>query len=163
METASTKEISSRLSIAPAPVTNMFTRLREMRLVEYQRYRGASLAEAGCAEALRLVRRHRLIETFLMEHLGYSWEDVHDEAERLEHVVSDEFNERLAELLGHPGRDPRGDLIPISDGTMPPEDSSPLSASTEGTRVEVARVGHENVASLSYLGKRGLMRGGQSS
>ena len=159
METASIEEISSRLSIAPASVTNMFTRLREMGLVEYQRYRGASLTEAGCAEALRLVRRHRLIETFLMEHLGYSWEDVHDEAERLEHVVSDEFNERLAELLRHPDRDPRGDPIPGSDGTMPPEDSSPLSASTEGTRVEVARVGHENVASLSYLGKRGLMPG----
>lgn len=125
METASTKETSSRLSIAPASVTNMFTRLREMGLVEYQRYRRDSLTEAGYAEALRRVRRHRLIESFLMEHLGYSWEDVHDEAERLEHVVSDEFNERLAELLGHPDRDPHRDPIPGSDGTMPPRTLPP--------------------------------------
>src|SRR5215217_1878736 len=88
---ASTNDIAGRLFIAPASVTNMFARLQEMGLVEYERYYGASLTETGCAEALRLVRRHRLIETFLLEHLGYSWEEVHEEAERLEHAVSDEF------------------------------------------------------------------------
>jgi DtxR family Mn-dependent transcriptional regulator len=158
-EAAATKDVADRLSIAPASVTNMFTRLREMGLVEYERYHGASLTEAGCIEALRLVRRHRLIETFLMEHLGYSWDDIHDEAERLEHAVSDEFTERLAELLGHPNRDPHGALIPDPDGTMPPEDSSPLSASTEGTCAQIARVGHEDATVLSYLGERGLMPG----
>ena len=116
-EAASTKEVADRLSIAPPSVTNMFTRLREMGLVEYERYHGASLTQAGRAEALRLVRRHRLIETFLMQHLGYSWQDVHGEAERLEHAVSDEFTDRLAQLLGHPARDPHGDLIPAKDGT----------------------------------------------
>jgi len=158
-EAAATKDVAARLSIAPASVTNMFTRLREMGLVEYERYHGASLTEAGCIEALRLVRRHRLIETFLMEHLGYSWDDIHDEAERLEHAVSDEFTERLAELLGHPNRDPHGAPIPGPDGTMPPEDSSPLSASTEGTCAQIARVGHEDATVLSYLGERGLMPG----
>ena len=158
-EAASTKEVADKLSIAPPSVTNMFTRLREMGLVEYERYHGASLTEAGCTEALRLVRRHRLIETFLMEHLGYSWDDIHDEAERLEHAVSDEFTERLAELLGHPNRDPHGAPIPDPDGTMPPEDYSPLSASTEGTCAQIARVGHEDATVLSYLGERGLMPG----
>jgi DtxR family transcriptional regulator, Mn-dependent transcriptional regulator len=84
---ASTKDVAERLSIAPPSVTNMFARLQEMGLVEYERYRGASLTERGRGEALRLVRRHRLIETFLLEHLGYSWEEVHEEAERLEHAV----------------------------------------------------------------------------
>src|SRR5215204_2250400 len=159
-DVATTKDVADRLSVAPASVTNMFTRLREMGLVEYERYHGASLTEAGCIEALRLVRRHRLIETFLMEHLGYSWDDVHDEAERLEHAVSDEFTERLAELLGHPNRDPHGTPIPDPDGTMPPEDSSPLSASTEGTCAQIAkRVGHEDTTARSYMGERGLMPG----
>jgi DtxR family transcriptional regulator, Mn-dependent transcriptional regulator len=157
-EAASTKEVADKLSIAPPSVTNMFTRLREMGLVEYERYHGASLTQAGRTEALRLVRRHRLIETFLMQHLGYSWQDVHDEAERLEHSVSDEFTDRLAELLGHPARDPHGDLIPAKDGTMPLEDAFPLSTSLEGTQVEVAKIG-DVPEYLSYLGERGLMPG----
>ena len=90
----------------------MFVRLREMGYVEYERYRGVSLTERGHEEALRLVRRHRLIETFLLEHLGYSWGEVHEEAERLEHAVSDEFTERLSEFLGHPGQDPTGTPSP---------------------------------------------------
>ena len=158
-DVATTKDVADRLSIAPASVTSMFTRLREMGLVEYEPYHGASLTEAGCTEALRLVRRHRLIETFLMEHLGYSWNHVHDEAERLEHAVSDEFTERLAELLEHPNRDPHGALIPGPDGTIPPEDASPLSTSTVGTRAQIVRVGHEDAAALSYLGERGLRPG----
>jgi DtxR family Mn-dependent transcriptional regulator len=158
-EAAATKDVADKLSIAPPSVTNMFTRLREMGLVEYERYHGASLTQAGRAEALRLVRRHRLIETFLMQHLGYSWQDVHDEAERLEHAVSDEFTDRLAELLGHPDRDPHGDLIPAKDGTMPLEDAFPLSTSLEGTQVEVAKIGHDVPEYLSYLGERGLMPG----
>src|SRR5215216_3292409 len=85
---ASTKDVADRLSVAGASVTNMFARMREMGLVEYERYQGASLTESGREEALRLVRRHRLIETFLLEHLGYAWDEVHEEAERLEHAVS---------------------------------------------------------------------------
>lgn len=104
---ASTKDIADRLSISSASVSNMFVRLQEMGLAEYERYQGASLTEAGRVEALRLLRRHRLIETFLLKCLNYSWEDVHEEAESLEHSVSDGFTERLVEFLGHPPRPAR--------------------------------------------------------
>ena len=157
--TASTNELSSRLSVAPASVTNMLKRLQEMGLVEYERYRGASLSEKGLVEALRLVRRHRLIETFLVEHLGYSWQDVHEEAERLEHAVSDEFTERLAEFLGYPDRDPHGAPVPAADGTLPPEDSRSLTEAEAEERVVVSRVENREAAALSYLGERGLVPG----
>jgi len=157
-DVASTKDVADRLLIAPPSVTNMFVRLREMGFVEYERYRGVSLTERGREEALRLVRRHRLIETFLLEHLGYSWGEVHEEAERLEHAVSDGFTERLAEFLGHPGQDPHGDPIPAADGTMQPDDSFPLSEATPGQRVRVAKVGDEP-SMLDYLGEHGLVPG----
>src|ERR671917_2908551 len=156
---ASTKEVADRLSVSSASVTNMFGRLQEMGLVGYERYRGASLTRRGLVEALRLVRRHRLIETFLMEHLGYSWQDVHDEAEKLEHAVSDEFTERLAELLGHPGRDPHGELIPAADGTLTPERSVPLSEAEVGQSVRILKVGDERSSVLNHLGERGLVPG----
>ncbi len=156
---ASTKDVATRLSISSASVTNMFGRLQEMGLVEYERYRGASLTGAGRREALRLVRRHRLIETFLMEHLGYSWQDVHEEAERLEHAVSDEFTERLAELLGHPGRDPHGDPIPAADGTLVLESSRPLGEIEAGQHIRIVKVDDESASVLNHLGERGLVPG----
>jgi DtxR family transcriptional regulator, Mn-dependent transcriptional regulator len=157
--TASTKEVANRLSVSSASVTNMFGRLQEMGLVRYERYRGASLTRRGLVEALRLVRRHRLIETFLLEHLGYSWQDVHEEAERLEHAVSDKFTERLAKLLGHPDRDPHGDLIPAADGTFASERSKPLSETEAGQRVHIIRVSDESASVLNHLGDRGLIPG----
>ncbi len=156
---ASTKDISVRLSVAPASVTGMFGRLQEMGLVEYERYRGASLTRRGLEEALRLVRRHRLIETFLLEHLGYSWQEVHEEAERLEHAVSDKFAERLAELLGHPGCSPYGDPIPGPDGALAPEEYIPLSEAAVGHRVRISRVSDEDTSKLNHLGERGLVPG----
>jgi DtxR family transcriptional regulator, Mn-dependent transcriptional regulator len=155
---ASTKDIADRLSISAASVSNMFVRLREMGLADYERYRGASLTEAGREEALRLVRRHRLIETFLLEHLGYSWHEVHEEAEKLEHAVSDAFTERLAAFLGHPSNDPHGDLIPAVDGTLEPDPSFPLAA-TSDRRVRVFRVGHEDAPTLAFLEGIGLVPG----
>jgi DtxR family Mn-dependent transcriptional regulator len=155
---ASTKDVAARLSIAPPSVTNMFVRLQEMGLVEYERYRGASLTGRGREEALRLVRRHRLIETFLLEHLGYSWREVHEEAERLEHAVSDEFTERLAEFLSHPDQDPHGDPIPAADGSLAPDDSFPLSKAAPGQRVRISKVG-DDPSTLDYLGERGLVPG----
>ena len=157
--TASTKDVAERLSISSASVSNMFMRLRKMGLTEYEPYQGASLTEAGRVEALRLLRRHRLIETFLLERLGYPWEEVHEEAESLEHSVSDEFTERLAEFLGHPAYDPHGDPIPASDGTLEADDSFPLSAATAGQRVRIYRVGDEEAAKLAYLEEHGLMPG----
>ena len=156
---ASTKEVANKLSVSSASVTNMFGRLQEMGLVRYERYRGASLTRRGLVEALRLVRRHRLIETFLLEHLGYSWQDVHEEAERLEHAVSDRFTERLAKLLGHPNRDPHGDLIPAADGTFASERSKPLSETEAGQRVHIIRVSDESASVLNHLGERGLIPG----
>ena len=157
--TASTKNVAERLSISAASVTNMFARLREMGFAEYEPYQGASLTESGRVEALRLVRRHRLIETFLLECLGYSWEDVHEEAESLEHSVSDGFTERLAEFLGHPAHDPHGDPIPAADGTLEPDDSFPLSQAAAGQRVRIYRVDDEEAAKLAYLQEHGLMPG----
>jgi DtxR family Mn-dependent transcriptional regulator len=156
---ASTKDVAARLSISPASVTGMFGRLQEMGLASYERYRGASLTEAGRAEALRLLRRHRLIETFLTDSLGYSWQDVHEEAERLEHAVSDEFTERLAEFLGHPEHDPHGDPIPEADGTVASEGGVPLAEAAPGERVEISSVGDESPEALHHLGERGLVPG----
>jgi DtxR family transcriptional regulator, Mn-dependent transcriptional regulator len=155
---ASTKDVAERLTIAPPSVTNMFVRLQDMGLVEYERYRGASLTRAGREEALRLIRRHRLIETFLLEHLGYSWREVHEEAERLEHAVSDGFTERLAEFLGHPDQDPHGDPIPAADGSLAPDDSFPLGEATAGQRVRISKVG-DDPSTLEYLGDHGLVPG----
>lgn len=156
---ASTKDVAARLSVSPASVSNMFVRLQEMGLVEYERYRGASLTERGHEEALRLVRRHRLIETFLLEHLGYSWQEVHEEAESLEHTISDTFTERLAELLGHPERSPYGHPIPETDGALPLERSYPLSETTVGCRVRVSKVSDEDASILEHLWQRGLVPG----
>src|SRR5215213_1222825 len=156
---ASTKSVATRLSVSPASVTNMFARLQEMGLVRYERYRGATLTERGRREALRLVRRHRLIEIFLLEHLGYDWQEVHEEAERLEHAVSDSFTERLAELLGHPNHDPHGDPIPSAEGILEVDDSFPLSQPVVGRRLRIAKVRDEDAATLDYFGDRNLVPG----
>src|SRR5918999_1672263 len=156
---ASTKDVADQLSISSASVSNMFVRLQEMGFVEYERYQGASLTERGREEALRLLRRHRLIETFLLEHLGYDWQKVHDEAERLEHAVSDGFTERLAELLGHPDHDPHGDPIPSAEGTLEVEESFALSQAVADQRVRISKVRDEDAAMLDYLGDRNLVPG----
>jgi DtxR family transcriptional regulator, Mn-dependent transcriptional regulator len=156
---ASTKDVAARLLVSPASVSNMFVRLQEMGLVEYERYQGASLTERGRVEALRLVRRHRLIETFLLEHLGYDWQEVHDEAERLEHAVSDGFTERLAEFLEHPDHDPHGDPIPSAEGTLEVDDSFTLSRAVAGQRLRISKVSDEDAAMLDYFGDRNLVPG----
>jgi DtxR family Mn-dependent transcriptional regulator len=158
MGSASTNALSEHLSVAPASVSNMFVRLQEMGLARHERYHGASLTDSGRVEALRLVRRHRLIETFLLEHLGYHWQEVHDEAERLEHAVSDGFTERLAEFLGHPQHDPHGDPIPAADGTLAAEDSFPLAEAAAGTRVRISKV-RDDAPMLDYLEEHGLVPG----
>jgi DtxR family transcriptional regulator, Mn-dependent transcriptional regulator len=158
-DTASTKDVAARLLVSPASVSNMFVRLQEMGLAEYERYQGASLTERGRVEALRLMRRHRLIETFLVEHLGYSWQEVHVEAERLEHAVSDGFTERLAEFLGHPDHDPHGDPIPSVEGIMEMDDSFPLSQAVAGQRLLISKVSDENAAMLDFFGDRNLVPG----
>ena len=157
--TASTKGVADRLSVSAASVSNMFARLQETGLVEHERYRGATLTERGRREALRLVRRHRLIETFLLEHLGYPWQEVHEEAERLEHAVSDDFTERLAEFLGHPDHDPHGGPIPTPEGVLETDDSYPLSQAAVGQRLRISKVRDEDAEMLDYLGNRNLVPG----
>jgi len=115
------KELADHLLLAPASVTNMLQRLASAKapLVEYQRHHGVKLSKHGRKRALEIVRHHRLIETFLFEMLDYPIEELHDEAERLEHFISEHFEERVARKLGHPNRDPHGHCIPALDGTMP--------------------------------------------
>ena len=101
----------------------------------------------------------RLVETFLMEQLAYLWEEVHEEAKRLEHAVSDVFTERLADRLGHPKYDPHGNPIPIAQGTLAPDDSWPLSESKTGGRVRISRVSHEDATALAHMREHGLVPG----
>ena len=136
MGTASTKEVADRLSVSPASVTNMFARLQEKGLIQYERHRGSSLTGRGRVEALKLVRRRRLIKTFLVEHLGYSWDEVQEGAQRDRYLDSEKFIERLAEFLGDPLYDPHRHPIPRADGTMPPDNSCRLDHATVGQRDE---------------------------
>ncbi|NUQ28302.1 MAG: metal-dependent transcriptional regulator [Acidobacteriaceae bacterium] len=117
------KQIADRLGIAPASVTNMLQRLagQARPMVRYERHRGVKLTAVGRKRALEIVRHHRLLETFLFEVLGYPIEELHDEAERLEHFISERFEERVASRLGNPTQDPHGHCIPALDGSMPPQ------------------------------------------
>jgi DtxR family Mn-dependent transcriptional regulator len=114
-------ELAERLGVAPASITNMLQKLamEPRALIEYERGRGVRLSRAGRKRALEIVRHHRLIETFLFEVLEYPIEELHDEAERLEHFISERFEERVAAKLGNPERDPHGHCIPAMDGSMP--------------------------------------------
>ena len=115
---ASTSEIAHLLELSAPSVSGMVKRLSELGLLEHMPYKGVQLTDAGRRAALRMVRRHRLIEAYLVEFLGYSWDTVHQEAERLEHAVSDTLVERMAAALGHPAVDPHGDPIPAADGSI---------------------------------------------
>ncbi|MBV5331146.1 metal-dependent transcriptional regulator, partial [bacterium] len=127
---ASTNDLARELKVKPASVTGMIQKLASEKpaLVTYQKHQGATLTPAGKRAALEVIRHHRLLETWLAQTLGYSWDEVHEEAERLEHVISEDLEQRIAAALGHPTRDPHGELIPSEDLTMPDDDSTPLAA-----------------------------------
>lgn len=127
MERVSTNALADALNISAPSVTDMAQRLEEASLLDYQKYRGVVLTDAGEQLALKVIRRHRLIELYLVEELGYELGEVHDEAEDLEHAVSDRFVEALAAKLDHPIIDPHGDPIPAADGTMAPRELYPLT------------------------------------
>jgi DtxR family Mn-dependent transcriptional regulator len=137
----------------------MLKRLAEQGLVVHEPYRGATLTRSGSREALRVLRRHRLIETYLVARLGYSWDTVHAEAERLEHAASDDLVERLAESLGNPAFDPHGDPIPGADGSLTRRRTTPLSDIADGTRVRIARVDTDDGPRLRWLADEGLVPG----
>lgn len=157
--TASTNELAQALDLAPASVSGMVRRLAEQGLVEHEPYRGVTLAREGRRVALRMLRRHRLIEAYLVAHLGYTWDTVHDEAERLEHAVSDTLVERMAKVLGNPMEDPHGDPIPGPDGSLAELVYVPLADLAEGDEAEIRRVNTSQPDRLRYIGSAGLTPG----
>jgi DtxR family transcriptional regulator, Mn-dependent transcriptional regulator len=135
----------------------MLQKLAEMKLVAYERYQGAVLTPAGEKIALEVVRHHRLIETYLMEAMGYSWDQVHDEADRLEHAISEEFEDRIARILGNPTHDPHGDPIPTKDGAVAATSHATLFDATPGRDLRIQRVRDEDPALLKQLAALGLV------
>ncbi len=156
---ASTSEIAHLLELSPPSVSGMVKRLSELGFLEHLPYKGVQLTAEGRRAALRMVRRHRLIEAYLVEFLGYSWDTVHEEAERLEHAVSDTLVERMAAALGHPAVDPHGDPIPTADGSIEETASTPLSRLDVGDTVEIVRVAEGDSERLRYLATLGLRPG----
>ncbi len=155
---ATTSELAELLGISAASVTNMLQKLSMTNppYVAYTKHQGVSLTAAGQKTALKILRRHRLIENFLVEKLGYSWDEVHQEAEILEHAMSPLLEERMDEALGHPEFDPHGDPIPDANLKMPVIKQTSLSDLEVGKGGLILRVPHEDPEVLRYLGKCGL-------
>ncbi|MHB1327333.1 MAG: metal-dependent transcriptional regulator [Gemmatimonadales bacterium] len=154
-----TTDLASYLNLTPASVSGMVKRLSGQGLVEHLPYRGARLTDEGRLLALRMLRRHRLIEAYLVGFLGYTWDTVHEEAERLEHAVSDELVERMAHALGNPRVDPHGDPIPDADGTIADFIHVPLVDLESGETVTIARVDSRDEGRLRFLAAEGLVPG----
>ena len=162
-ETASTNALAAKLSISAPSVTGMVKKLSntEPPLVEYQKHQGVTLTKEGRKAALEVIRHHRLLEAWLVQTLGYTWDEVHEEAERLEHVISEDFERRIAAAMGHPVRDPHGDLIPTEDLKMPVDESTPLSALRPGQSATIQRVRASDPELLRYLDELYLTPGAQ--
>jgi DtxR family transcriptional regulator, Mn-dependent transcriptional regulator len=156
---AATSEIAQRLELSPASVSGMVKRLSEQGLLEHVPYRGVQLTPEGRRAALRMLRRHRLIEAYLVAFLGYTWDTVHAEAERLEHAVSDTLVDRMANVLGHPTVDPHGDPIPTSEGDILELASTPLAEVPTGATVEIRQVEEGQPDRLRYIASIGLRPG----
>ncbi|HEY0971506.1 MAG TPA: metal-dependent transcriptional regulator [Gemmatimonadales bacterium] len=157
----STSRIAEQLGLTAAAVTAMVKRLAEQRLVSHEPYYGVRLTGAGELAALRIIRRHRVLELFLQEVLGYEWDRVHDEAERLEHAASDELIERLAKLLGDPARDPHGAAIPSAEGEIDRVPHPLLAEVGVGRQVRVLEVMTGDAEHLRYLGSLELYPGAE--
>ena len=154
-----TNDLAREIKVAPASVTNMLKRLSEMKLASYASYKGATLSEAGEKAALEIIRHHRLLELYLQEALGYSWDKVHDEAETLEHHISEEFEDRIAALLGDPTHDPHGDPIPSKNGVVPPTSTTSLGATNAGCSVIIRRVSDADPELLRFCASIGVVPG----
>jgi DtxR family transcriptional regulator, Mn-dependent transcriptional regulator len=150
---AATNEIAQRLALAPASVSGMVRRLADQGLLAYERYHGVKLTESGRRAALRTLRRHRVIEAYLAQALGYPWDRVHDEAERLEHAASDELVDRMAATIGEPEVDPHGAPIPTRDGAVDETEYMSLADLPVGVPGVVMRVTDEDPEMLRYLGE----------
>lgn len=152
-----TQELADELGVAAPSVTNMAKRLHELGLLHHVPYQGVSLTAAGRAAALDVVRRHRLLETYLAEAVGLGWDEVHDEAERLEHHLSDRLEARLDSLLGFPATDPHGDPIPRAGTDLAPGPT--LLETPAGEKGTVSRVSDRDPEQLRYLGSLGIVPG----
>ena len=153
------KTLSETMEVTPGSATAMVKHLHEVGLITYYPRKGAELTEAGRRLALRMIRRHRLLETFLERVLGYDWSEVHLEAEELEHAVSETFIERVDTLLESPRVDPHGDPIPRADGTVDAPHFLPLSEVPHGAEFEVARIGSDDGDFLTLMKDRGIVPG----
>ena len=160
---ATTSQLAEVLDISAASVTNMLQKLSvaDPPYVTYTKHQGVELTEAGRRIALKILRRHRLIEHYLVVKLGYSWDEVHAEAEVLEHAMSPLLEERIDAALGYPEFDPHGDPIPDSNLEIPDIEQIPLSSLEVGKQGRIIRVPHEDPEVLRYLGRCGLRPGGQ--
>lgn len=156
---ASTQKIAIQMGVSNPGVTKMLHHLSRHGLVLHIPYQPVTLTPLGEKIALELIRHHRLIELYLMEGLGYGWEQVHAEADRLEHHISEEFEASIERLLGFPQFDPHGDPIPTRDGKMPKLVTDTLASQVEGARLRVRRVSDKNPALLHYLKERDLLPG----
>jgi len=156
---ASTNDIADRLAISPASVSGMVRRLADQGLITHEPYRGVRLTDDGRRAALRTLRRHRILECYLTEVLGYPWDRVHDEAERLEHAASEELVERMATALGDPAQDPHGAPIPTRDGRVEEPALRTLAEAAAGEQVRVRRVSDKQPERLRYLAELGIRPG----
>lgn len=155
-EPVTSSELAARLGLAASSVTEMVKKLAASGLVVHVPYGAVTLTENGRMLALRMLRRHRLIETWLVRSFGYSWDEVHDEAEVLEHALSDRLLEAIADQLGHPVRDPHGDPIPSRDGVVVRPDAVQLAVAERGQRGRVVRISDRNPMLLRYLEAEGI-------
>jgi len=155
----STSELAKEMDVANASVTNMVKRLSKLGMVDYQSYYGTTLTKSGEKIALEMIRHHRLLELYLKEMLGYSWDEVHEEAEKLEHYISEQFEDKISELLNHPTVDPHGDPIPTKDGEMPVIKSKKLSSVLADYSCIVQRVKNQDSDVLRKLEQAGIIPG----
>ena len=155
-EKVSTTALAERLNVAPASVTGMIKKLAELKLVAHKPYKGVTLTKAGEKIALEVIRHHRLVESYLAEALGVPWDQVHEEAEKWEHVLSEDLEHRIDALLGHPTTDPHGAPIPSRDGSMPETRLRRLADLEPGQAAVIAEVSDHDPALLRYFGERGL-------
>ena len=156
----STSRIATARNVKPGSVTYMLRRLDKLKLVNYEKHYGVTLTESGQKIALEVIRHHRLIELYLIEALGFSWDEVHEQADILEHVISEKLEERIAAALGHPSFDPHGNPIPSKEGNITFVDAHPLSSVKEGQLVRVVRIlDDDNSEMLRYLADLNLVPG----
>lgn len=158
----STSRIAAARNVRPGSATSMIQRLDRLKLLHYEKHRGVTLTSSGRDIALEVIRHHRLVELYLIEALGFSWDEVHEQADILEHVISEQLEERIAAALNYPEFDPHGDPIPSKEGRISEADHDRLTAITPGTVAIVSRIPDDADSSLlRYLGELGLVPGSE--